>query len=119
MDKKQKRSVAAENVRISPWIFSGAILIGLFTSLYGLAPGSYLLAMTGLGVIWLALLVTAWRKRNESLKFLSLLFASFSQQLLWHRFGSGHSFEIIQGGCVMFAVFSGLMFLLRRWLFTY
>jgi hypothetical protein len=110
---------ASQYIRIAPWVLLGAVILGLATCYFGFAPSSYLFACIGLAVVWFGLLVFSWRRRSDELRILSLLFIIFGQQIVFPRLGDGHSFEIMQGFCVVLAVNSALTMLLRRWIYRY
>lgn len=119
MSDSQTAAIARQTVRISPWVLCGAVLVGLITRFYGFAPIPYLLACVGLAVAWFGLVALAWRRRSDWLRLVALLLIIFGQQLAWHRFGSAHSFEILQGGSVAIAVFSAMLMLLRHWMYKF
>jgi hypothetical protein len=110
---------ARQTIRTAPWVLLGAMILGLATCHFGLAPSSYLFACIGLAVVWFGLLVLSWRRRSDGLRILSLLFIIFGQQAVFLGLGDGHSFEIMQGFCVILAVFSALTMLLHRWIYRY
>jgi len=115
----QTVGIARHAVRISPWFFCGAVLVGLITCFYGFAPTSYLLTCVGLAIAWFGLVALAFRRRSEWLRLVALMFAILGQQIVWRRFGGGRHFEIFQGGSVVIAVFSALLMLLRHWLYRF
>ena len=119
MDNSPEMIRARQTLRLSPWSFGGAVLFGTATCFYGFAPVSYLLMCVGLAVAWYFLIALSWRRRSEFLRVFSLVFAIFGQQILWHRFGGGHSLEILQGFSVVIAVWSVLLMLSRRWLYKF
>ena len=104
---------------MSPWFCGGAVVGVVGTCFYGVAPYSYLLACVGVAIIWSTMLVLSWRRRSEWLRFGSLIFGLLGQQIFWHRLGGGQTFEILQGGFLIFAIISALLILLRRWLYKF
>jgi hypothetical protein len=106
-------------IRIAPWYLFGAIVVGAVTCLFGLAPISYLLADVGIGFIWFVLMILIWRLRGKNLGFVPLCFVIFGQQINFDSLGGGRSFAIAQGFSVVIATMSGLVFLLRLWLYKF
>lgn len=117
MASLQTTFIARQTIRKSPWILCGAVLGVVGSCSYGLAPHSYLLGCVGVAIIWSAMLVLSWRRRSEWLGLSSLIFFIFGQQIFWHRFGGGQTFEILQGGFLTLAINAALLFSLRRWLY--
>jgi hypothetical protein len=119
MADSQETALARHTVRDSPWFFSGAVLLGIVTCFYGVAPYSYLLASAGLGIAWFLLAALSWRWRSEFLRMFALLLVIFGQQVLFRQIGKGHHFEMFQGASIVISVFSALLMLLRRWLYRF
>lgn len=119
MDNSTEKIGAKQTLRLSPWFAGGSIAVVGFTSWYGLSPISMLLSDTMLGILCFIFTVVSWRRRNGMLRVFSLMLIILGQQVIYHRFGSGHTFEILQGGFTLIAIWSVLMLALRRWIYRF
>jgi hypothetical protein len=103
------------SLQSAPWFFGGFVVVVLLTCFWGIGPIAYLLWSSALGALWFALLVLAWRLRSDLLRLGSFMVVGYLglHFLKDHFLSPGQYCESLQGGFLICAVATGLMWVLR------
>jgi hypothetical protein len=103
-------------LRHAPFAFFLTAALAAGSALRLHSPIAYVLASIGIGVLWLVLLVSAWRLRSHFAVIASCVIIGVAQQLLSGRLIPDNEFGFVPGPLISLSLVFLLMWSLRGWL---